>query len=75
MTCIWFWKPCWYWHGLSTLVPFLYGHDEYARRTIMLGWTITGRVIIALWGCGSAECQQESARAIMIAKRAKQAAL
>ena len=73
MSRIWFWKPSWYWHGWTTLIPFVYGHDQYARRTVMLGWTITGRVIIALWGCGSAECETEAVRDIMIARRAKAA--
>ena len=73
MSRVWFWKPQWYWFGWRTLIPFLYGHDQYARRTLLFGWTITGRVIIAVWGCGDAECEQESARAIMILKRAKAA--
>jgi len=45
----WFWEPCLYWYGLTTLSPVHLGNDEYHRRTIMLGWTITGRVIIPLW--------------------------
>jgi hypothetical protein len=52
----WFYKPEWYWHGPRTLWPFRYGHDEYARRTFLFGWTITGRVVIALWDCGVPEC-------------------
>lgn len=70
---VWFWKPSWYWFGWKTLIPFLYGHDQYARRTLLFGWTITGRVIIAVWGCGSPICAQDSARDIMIAQRAKEA--
>lgn len=70
---IWFWKPSWHWHGWTTLVPFVYGHDEYARRTAMFGWTITGRVIIALWGCGDAECEADAASRKIIAARAKTA--
>jgi hypothetical protein len=73
MSRIWFWKPQRYWFGWRTLIPFLYGHDQYARRTLLFGWTITGRVIIAVWGCGSAECEQVSAREIMILERAKAA--
>lgn len=70
---VWFWKPQWYWFGWKTLIPFLYGHDQYARRTLLFGWTITGRVIIAVWGCGNPVCEQDSARDILIAKRAKAA--
>lgn len=57
---IWFWKPQWHWFGWMTLVPFMVGHDEYARRTIVIGWTITGRVIIPLWFCGSSDCLHEA---------------
>jgi hypothetical protein len=57
---VWLWKPQWYWHGWSTLNPVFIGHDEYARRTLMLGWTITGRIIIALWHCGSEECYRDA---------------
>lgn len=56
---IWFWKPQWYWFGWKTLVPLYYGHDEFARRTFMFGWTITGRVIIAVWNCGDPLCIKE----------------
>lgn len=70
---IWFWKPCWYWFGWKTLIPFLYGHDQYARRTLLFGWTITGRIIIAVWGCGSAECEAEAAPHRQILERAKRA--
>lgn len=67
---IWFWKPQWHWFGWRTLVPAHYGHDEYARRTILLGWTITGRVIIALWNCGDEECELDAAPRKAIAIRA-----
>ena len=53
---IWFYQPQWYWHGWSTLTPIARGHDDIARWCIMLGWTITGRVIIPLWDCGDPEC-------------------
>jgi hypothetical protein len=73
MSRAWFWKPSWYWYGWTTLIPFVYGHDEYARRTIMLGWTVTGRVIIALWPCGDRECEEDAAKRKIIARRAKRA--
>lgn len=56
MSRIWFYRPSLYWHGLSTLSPVYRGHDEHARWTLMLGWTVTGRIVIALWGCGNPEC-------------------
>jgi len=56
MNRIWFWRPQWHWFGWTTLLPIQRGHDEYARWTVVLGWTITGRAIIALWGCGDPEC-------------------
>lgn len=59
---IWFWKPQRYWFGWRTLIPFMYGHDEFARRTLLFGWTITGRIIIAVWGCGDPECELDAQR-------------
>ena len=53
---IWFYRPQWYWHGWKTLLPIYRGHDEYARWTLVLGWTITGRIVIALGYCGHKEC-------------------
>lgn len=56
---VWFWKPQWYWHGWSTLVPFFRGGDEYDWHTIVLGWTITGRIIIATRHCpGTGRCAE-----------------
>lgn len=60
----WVWKPQWHWFGWKTFLPFSVGHDEYARRTLVVGWTITGRVIFPLWYCGSGECLNESLEAI-----------
>lgn len=48
---VWFWKPSWYWFGPRTLVPFTTGSDEWGWHTVVLGWTITGRVIIAWRKC------------------------
>ena len=70
---VWFWKPQWHWFGWKTLVPFSYGHDEYARRVLVLGWTATGRVLIAVWGCGDPECESDAAPRKIIAARAKAA--
>lgn len=56
---VWAWGPQWHWFGWSTLLPIHVGGwygDEYGRRTLVLGWTITGRVII-VWGtCYCDEC-------------------
>lgn len=45
---VWFYPPEWYWFGWPTLLPVQRGYDEWDRWTLMLGWTITGRVVIAL---------------------------
>lgn len=58
---VWFWKPQWHWFGPRTLSPILPGHDEFGRRCVVLGWSVTGRVIIALWYCGSEDCYAYSA--------------
>jgi len=39
-------------------------HDEYARRVLVIGWTLTGQVIIALGECGDPECITERDRMI-----------
>jgi len=45
---VWFYAPQFYWFGVGTLSPILINHDEYARRTLVIGWTITGRIIFAI---------------------------
>jgi hypothetical protein len=55
----WFYRPEWYEGAWS---PVYVGHDEYSRRTLMLGWPFTGRIVIALGYCGDAECYAESLR-------------
>ncbi len=62
---VWFYRPSWYWHGWSTLLPIYRGHDEFARWTVVLGWTITGRVVIALRRCGDAECEADRRDSLM----------
>lgn len=61
----WFWKPQRYWFGRGTLLPFMVGHDEYARRTIVVGWTVTGRIIFPLWDCGDPVCRREAMQALL----------
>jgi hypothetical protein len=48
MRWVWFIRPQWYWYGWATLVPFFIGGDEFGRRTVVFGWTVTGRVVIAI---------------------------
>lgn len=67
---VWFWRPSWHWHGWTSLLPVLIGHDEYARLTILLGWPVTGRMIIALWYCGNEECYREVLEDLDYAERA-----
>lgn len=59
---VWAYKPTWYWHGWGTLLPVWRGHDEHARWTLVIGWPLTGRIIIALNGCGDPECEREARR-------------
>lgn len=61
---VWFWKPQRHWFGPRTLIPFTYGHDEYARRVLVFGWTVTGRILIAVWGCGDPECERDAQKYI-----------
>ena len=46
---VWFYRPQWHWWGPRTLLPFYVGGDEWGRRTLVFGWTVTGRVVVALW--------------------------
>lgn len=49
----WFWlyKPELFWRGWRELIPFGWGGDEWCRRTVYIGWSITGRIVIPLWHC------------------------
>lgn len=59
MSMIYFWKPQWYWFGWRTLVPFFMGEDPDGRRTLVLGWTVTGRMLIRLWMCKDPVCMKQ----------------
>ena len=53
----WFYRPTLYWYGWRTLRPFWLGDDEWCRRTLVLGWNITGQIVIPLRECrGCAYC-------------------
>jgi hypothetical protein len=54
---VWFYRPVMYWYGWRTLRPFWFGNSEprdpardgtHFGRTLVLGWTITGQVVIWL---------------------------
>lgn len=53
---IWFTKPQWYWFGWRTLIPYSRGGDEFMWHCYTFGWTITGRVNIALKPCPGEKC-------------------
>ncbi len=55
----WFWKPE---ARILSPFPFMIGHDEYARKTLVIGFPFTGRVIIAYKDCQSEECSEERAQ-------------
>lgn len=61
----WFWNPQMHWFGWKTLLPLMVGHDEYARRTIVIGWTVTGRAIFPLWDCGDPACHTYAIQTMM----------
>lgn len=49
---VWFYKPQLHWHGWRTLLPLnARGGDEWDWHTLTLGWTVTGRVVVALRRC------------------------
>lgn len=43
-----FWRPQLHWYGWQTLIPVYFGRNESGWRTVVLGWTVTGRIAIAL---------------------------
>ena len=70
---VWFWAPQWHWFGWKAIIPFTYGHDQYARRVLVFGWTVTGRILIAVWACGDPECEADAAPHKLIYERARRA--
>lgn len=57
MDRVWFYPPQWWWPQWS---PITRGHDEYARYTLVIGWTFTGQIVIATGPCGDPECEEEA---------------
>lgn len=47
----WFYKPSLFWDGWRTFVPLHLGGDEWCRRTLCIGWYITGQIIIPFRAC------------------------
>ena len=48
----WFYKPQWY---FPRRPPVWLGGDEWCRRTLVLGWNVTGQIIIPLRECRGCE--------------------
>ena len=44
---LWFYRPAFHWFGPRTLLPVFFGWDEYDWHTVVLGWSVTGRMVIA----------------------------
>ena len=57
MSRIWFYRPELHWFGWRTLLPAHRAADEYDRHTLMLGWTVTGRIVIAYRKCPGQNCR------------------
>ncbi|KUF07176.1 hypothetical protein [Leucobacter sp. G161] len=51
----WAYKP-----WLSIGRPTTIGHDEWSRYTLAIGFGFTGRIIIALRGCGDHACMRQT---------------
>lgn len=59
---VWFYKPTLYWYGWPTLRPFWRGGDEFNWHTLVIGWNLTGQVIIATRPCdGTGRCADDLA--------------
>src|SRR5690349_6592163 len=58
---VWYYRP----GSWSGLWPVFIGHDEWARRTLVLGlgW-LTGVVVIAYRDCGDPECEADMRRRV-----------
>lgn len=58
----WLYRPEWYWGNWrrhECWSPVWLGGDEWCRRTLVIGWAFTGRLIIALRHCqGCDSCTQ-----------------
>lgn len=53
---VWFYRPQWWWSGWS---PIRTGHDEFARKNVVIGWGVTGQVVITTGPCGDEECVRD----------------
>lgn len=61
---LWFYRPERYFPSWRGLIPFSIGHDGYARRTVVIGWTFSGRIVIALGYCGKQDCYVDAVEGI-----------
>ena len=49
---IWFYRPTLpHWYGRMALSPVQLGGDEWCRRTLVIGWSFTGQIIVPLRAC------------------------
>jgi len=58
----WFYRPQVYWQSWKSLLPVGFGFDEYGRKVCVLGWSVTGKICLALWLCHCEECEQMRAQ-------------
>lgn len=52
---IWGYKPQWYFQRFS---PTWLSSDEYGRRTFVIGWCVTGQLVIAFCTCFCEYCDE-----------------
>lgn len=58
----WVYKPIHFtWRGASgSLSPIGISHDEYSRKTLVIGWPFTGQLILPYRYCGAYQCYRET---------------
>lgn len=52
---MWVYRPQWWYQRLS---PVWRSYDEYGRRTLVLGWCVTGQLVIAYRTCRCDFCDK-----------------
>lgn len=58
----WFYRPTLYWYGWASLRPFWFGGDEFNWHTLVIGWNLTGQLVIATRPCdGTGKCAADLA--------------
>jgi hypothetical protein len=51
---VWFYRPQWWFQRWS---PIWTSSDEYGRRTLVIGWCVTGQIVIAYRTCYCDFCE------------------